>query len=112
MQRNSQVKSNTGPQSKAPAGMLMVLRPGSTGELLKWKVIVVLSFATTTDSAGAPLILKSLAWTVEGSTGLLTFTTKSLGRVKIVIPHEGLVTVQGWGCCASAKGTAQTARST
>ena len=43
----------------------------------------------------APLILKSLAWTVDGSTGLLTFTTKSLGRVKMVYSHEGLVTVQG-----------------
>jgi hypothetical protein len=75
--------------------MPMVLRPDTTGEMLKWKVIVVLPFVTTTESAGAPLILKSLAWTVDGSTGLLTFTTKSLGRVKMVIPHEGLVTEQG-----------------
>jgi hypothetical protein len=95
MQRNSQVKSTGGPQSKAPAGMPMVLRPDTTSEMLKWKVIVVLPFVTTTESAVAPLILKSLAWTVDGSTGLLTFTTKSLGRVKMVITHEGLVTVQG-----------------
>jgi len=95
MQRNSQVKSTTGPQSKAPAAMLMVLRPDTTGETKKWKVIVVLPFVTTTDSAAAPLILKSLAWTVNGSTGSLTFTTKSLGRVEMVIPHEALVTVQG-----------------
>ena len=67
----------------------MVLRPDTTGEMLKWKVIVVLPFVTTTEAAGAPLILKSLAWTVDGSTGLLTFTTKSLGRVKMVIPHQG-----------------------
>jgi hypothetical protein len=75
--------------------MPMVLRPGTTGEMPKWKVIVVLPFVTTTESAGAPLTLKSLAWTVDGSTGSLTFTTKSVGRVKMVIPHEGLVTVQG-----------------
>ena len=62
---------------------------------MKWKVIVVLPFVTTTEAAGAPLILKSLAWTVDGSTGLLTFTTKSVGRVKMVIPHKGLVTEQG-----------------
>ena len=89
------MKSTTGPQSKAPAGMRMVLRPDTTGEMLKWKFIVVLPFVRTTESAGAPLILKSLAWTVDGSTGSLTFTTKSVGRVKMVIPHEGLDTVQG-----------------
>jgi len=75
--------------------MPMVLRLDNTGEMLKRKVIVVLPFVTTTEAAGAPLILKSLAWTVDGSTGLLTFTTKSLGRVKMVTPHEGLVTEQG-----------------
>src|SRR5258708_1900120 len=95
MQRNSQEKSTTGPQSKAPDGMRMVLRPGTTGEVLNWKVIVVLPFVTTNENAEAPLILKSLAWTVDGSTGLLTFTTKSVGRVKMVIPHKGLVTEQG-----------------
>jgi len=73
----------------------MVLRPDTTGEKLKWKVIVVLPFVMTTQPAGAPLILKSLAWTVDGSTGLLTFTTKSIGRVEMVIPHQGLVTEQG-----------------
>jgi hypothetical protein len=73
----------------------MVLRPGTTGEMKKWKVIVVLAFVTATEPAGTPLILKSLAWTVDGSTGSLTFTTKSVGRVKMVIAPEGLVTEQG-----------------
>ena len=42
-----------------------------------------------------PLTLKSLARTVDGSTGSLTFTTKSVGRVNMVIAPEGLVTEQG-----------------
>jgi len=93
--------------------MPIVLRPDTTGEVLKWKVIVVLPFVTTTEYAVAPLTLKSLAWTVDGSTGSLTFTTKSVGRVKMVIPHEELVTVQGVEVgCASANGTAQSAGST
>jgi hypothetical protein len=75
-QRISQVKSTAGPQSKAPAGMRMVLRPGTTGEMKKWKVIVVLAFVTATEPDEIPLIVKSLAWTVDGSTGSLMFTTK------------------------------------
>ena len=69
----------------------MVLRPGTTGEIPipKWKVNVVLPFDTTTESAWIPLILKSLAWTVDGSTGSLTVTTQSVGRVKMVIPPRG-----------------------
>jgi len=73
----------------------MVLRPGTTGMKKKWKVIVVLPFVTATEPAWTPLILKSLAWTVDGSTGSLMFTTKSVGRVKMVIALEGLVTEQG-----------------
>jgi hypothetical protein len=94
-QRISQVKSTAGPQSKAPAGMRMVLRPGTTGEMKKWKVIVVLAFVKATEPDEIPLIVKSLAWTVDGSTGSLMFTTKSVGRVKMVIALEGLVTEQG-----------------
>jgi hypothetical protein len=94
-QRISQVKSTTGPQSKAPAGMPIVLRPGTTGGKKKWKVIVVLAFVMATEPAWTPLTLKSLAWTVVGSTGLLMFTTKSVGRVNMVIAPEGLVTEQG-----------------
>jgi len=83
----------------------MVLRAGTIGEMLKWKVIVVLPFVRTTESAGAPLTLKSLAWTLDGSTGSLTFTTKSLGWVKMVIPHAALVTVQGVAVTAARAST-------
>jgi hypothetical protein len=75
--------------------MPMVLRPGTTGEMKKWKVIVVLAFVTATEPAAIPLIVKSVAWTLDGSTGSLMFTTKSAGRIKMVIALEGLVTEQG-----------------
>ena len=41
-----------------------------------------------------PLTIKSLAWTVTGSTGSLTSIMKSVGGTRTVNPHVGLVTVQ------------------
>jgi hypothetical protein len=72
--------------------------------------IVVLLFDKITLSAGIPLHIKSLGCTVTGSTGSLTLTSKTVGGTKTVQPQPALVTEQG--CCASAKGIAQTARST
>jgi hypothetical protein len=72
-----------------------VLTPGTTGEVLKMKSIVLLPFDKVAESAGIPLTVKSLAWTVAGSTGSLTLVMKSVGWVKTVRPHDGLVTVQG-----------------
>ena len=93
-----QVNSTTGPQSKAPAGMRIALTPCTTGEVLKKKSIVVLPFVITTEFAGAPFTVKSLASTVAGSTGSLTLTMKSVGAVPVTrLPHAGLVTEQGAG---------------
>ena len=72
-----------------------MLTSGITGEVLKWKVIVVLPFDKLAKSAGVSLTVKSLAWTVAGSTGSLTLIMKSVGGVKTIRPHAGLVTVQG-----------------
>jgi hypothetical protein len=55
-----QLKSIAGPQSKAPAEIWIVLTI-NVGERLKMKSIVLLSFATTAESAGMPLTVRSLA---------------------------------------------------
>ena len=72
-----------------------MLTPGTTGEVLKWNNIVVLPFDKVAEFAEVPLTVKSLAWTVTGSTGSLTLIMKSVGWVKTITPHDGLVTVQG-----------------
>ena len=61
---------------------------------MKWKAIVVLPFNKLAESAGVLLTVKSLGWTVPGSTASLTLIMKSVGRVKTIRPHAGLVTVQ------------------
>jgi len=85
----------------------MVLTPSTTGEVLKWKVIVKLPFVKATVSAGIPFTVRSLGWTVTGSTDSLRLIMKSVGWVN-TRPGQELVTEQG---CASANGIAQTARS-
>jgi hypothetical protein len=59
---NVQVNSCTGPlpQLKAPAGICIVFWPCTAGEVLKWKVIVVLPFDKIAVFAGVPFTMKSL----------------------------------------------------
>ena len=47
------------------------------------------------ESADVPLTVKSLASTVAGSTEPLKSIMKSVGGRTTIIPHVGLVTVQG-----------------
>src|SRR5438874_10796736 len=67
----------------------MRFRPCPTGEALKWKVIVPPPPLIMSLSAGIPLTLKSLGWTVAGSTGALMPTTKSVSWVKTVLSQAG-----------------------
>ena len=49
----------------APAGICIVCGPCVlTGDVLKWKVIVVLPLLNTKEVAAIPFTVKSLAWTV------------------------------------------------
>jgi|ERR1043166_724623 hypothetical protein len=85
-------------QLKAQAGICIVCTPGCvTGELLKWKVIVVLPLLKKNEFAGRLFTVKSLASTVGGSAPLLTLITKSVGGTKTVPPQSELVTVQDMG---------------
>ena len=105
LKRNVQVNSATGwpvAQLKAPAEICMVLRPCTTGEVLKMKVMVRSSGLIVSESAGVPLTVKSLAWTVAGSTASLRLIMKIVGWVNIT-PGQEVVTEQ---VCASANGTA------
>ena len=78
--------------------MCIVFGPGTAGELLKWKVIVVFPFINTNELAGVPFTVKSLASTVPGSAGPLTFTVKSVGGVPTtILPQPELVTEQPVG---------------
>jgi len=93
------VNSDTGwpsAQLKAPAAICMVLPPSTTGEVLKAKSIVKLPFTTVAESAGVPLTVKSLAWTVVGSTDSLTLILKTVGWVNTT-PGQEVVTEQGAG---------------
>src|SRR5437867_4584591 len=65
----------------------------ATGELLKWKVIVVVPGVYVTVFAGAPFTVKSVAWTVAGFIGSVTLTMKSVGCVDITLLQAGLVLV-------------------
>jgi hypothetical protein len=76
-------------QAKAPPGISMRFRPGTTGEALKWKVMVPPPPLMVSPSAGIPLTLKSPGWTVVGSTGALMLTTKSVSWVKTVLSQAG-----------------------
>src|SRR6266436_3688754 len=84
-------------QLKAPAAICIVLAPCRAGEVVKWKIIVVLLFDKANSPAGVPFTVKALASRVAGSTGSLTSTTKSTGRTKTekVPPQPASVTVQG-----------------
>ena len=71
--------------------------PCTAGELLKWKVIVVLLLLKTNELAGRLFTIKSLASTVAGFTGPLTWKMKSEGGTKTVTPHVELLTEQPMG---------------
>ena len=68
--------------------------PFSTGEAVKWKVIVELLLLSVAACAGNPLHVKSLGSRVAGSTEPLALTIKSVSRVWTSMPQTGLVTVQ------------------
>src|SRR5262249_21541346 len=68
-----------------------------TGELLKWKAIVVLPLIKKNELAGRLFTIKLLALTVPGSTGPLTLIMKSVGGTKTVPPQVELVTEQDMG---------------
>ena len=68
--------------------------PFSTGEAVKWKVIVELLLLSVAAFAGIPLHVKSLGCRVAGSTEPLALTIKSVSRVWTSMPQTGLVTVQ------------------
>jgi hypothetical protein len=71
--------------------------PCTTGEVSKWKVSVAFMLLNATVFAGIVFTVKSLDWTVVGSTGAPMWTTKSVNWVKTVLPQGGWVptTVQG-----------------
>jgi hypothetical protein len=100
LKNNVHVNSCTGPwpQLKAPAGICMVFWPPITGEVLKWKVMLRSPLMMISLSAGVPLTVKSLAWTVAGSAGSLRLTVKSVGAVPTIIcPQTVQVTEQPVG---------------
>jgi hypothetical protein len=60
--------------------------------------MVVLPLMMVSPFAGIPLTVKSLGWTVAGSTGSLRSIMKSVGAVPVItLPQAGLVTWQGIG---------------
>jgi hypothetical protein len=67
----------------------MRFSPGTTGEALNWKVMVMPPPLTVSLSAEVPLTLKSPGWTVVGSTGALMLTTKSVNWVNTVLSQAG-----------------------
>ena len=72
------------------------MRPCVTGVVLKWNTMVMFPFCKAKASAGMPFTVKSVDWTVAGSTGSLTLTMKSVGAVPVITPPQaGLVTWQG-----------------
>ena len=76
----------------------MVFWPPTTGEVLKWKVMLRSPLMMISLSAGVPLTVKSLAWTVAGSAGSLRLTVKSVGALPTTMrPQAALVTEQPVG---------------
>jgi hypothetical protein len=69
--------------------------PCSTGEAVKWKVIVELLLLSVAAFAGIPLHVKSLGCRVAGSTGPLALITKSVSWVWTSMPQAEPLTVQG-----------------
>ena len=75
--------------ARAPPGISMRFKPGTTGEALKWKVMVMPPPLTVSLSAEVPLTLKARGWTVVGSTGALMLITKSVSWVKTMLSQTG-----------------------
>jgi hypothetical protein len=82
-------------QLKAPAGICIVFSPGTTGEALNWKVMVVPLMISL--SAEVPLTVKSLGWTVNGSTAASMATTKLVSCVETVPPQGGWLPITEQG---------------
>jgi hypothetical protein len=59
--------------------MCIVFSPGTTGEVLKWNVIVVLPLLRAAEFAAVAFTVKSLGWTVAGSAGSLRLIMKAVG---------------------------------
>jgi len=75
-----------------------VLRPCTTGDVLKKKRIVRLPFNKMAVFAGVPFTMKSLPWTLAGSAGPLRLTSNSVGGVPTtILPQPELVTEQPVG---------------
>ena len=72
------------------------MRPCTTGDVLKEKRIVVLPLMTVAEFAGVPFTVKSLGWTVPGSTASLTLISKTVGWLNITLGQE-VVTEQPAG---------------
>ena len=93
------------PQGNAPAGICIVLRPSTTGEVSKWKIISV-PLKTVTEFAGVPFTMKTLP--SKPPPGALRLTVKSVGGVPAtMLPHGGelLVTEQPAGDGVGVGGT-------
>jgi hypothetical protein len=73
----------------------MVFSPGTTGEALNWKVMVVPLMISL--SAEVPLTVKSLGWTVNGSTAASMATTKLVSCVETVPPQGGWLPITEQG---------------
>ena len=67
----------------------MKFTPCPTGEALKWNVISTPPPLMMSLSAGIPLTVKSLGWTVPGSTGALISAIKSVNCAKTVLSQAG-----------------------
>jgi len=74
----------------------MVFWPCTTGDVLKMKRIVVLPLMSAAEFAGVPFTVKSLGWTVPGSTASLTLISKTVGWLNITLGQE-VVTEQPVG---------------
>jgi hypothetical protein len=82
-----------------------VLRPSTTGEVSKWKIISV-PLKTVTEFAGVPFTMKTLP--SKPPPGALKLTVKSVGGVPTtMLPHGGelLVTEQPAGDGVGVGGT-------
>src|ERR1051326_2103416 len=92
-------------QVKAPTGMCMTLRPCTAGDILKWKTMKV-GLKIVSLSAGIPLTMKSVGWTLPGSVGSLSCTEKSTGCVLSTLSQRGsaMYTIQGEGVGVGVKG--------
>ena len=94
MQLNSKFGMLSEARLNAPAAICIVCGPCMvTGEVVKWKVSVVLLLVNVTVFAGIPFTVKSLAWTVAGFTGSVRLITKSTGCVLTVLLQAGLLVV-------------------